>query len=161
MKNNKGFTFVELIVVVVIIAIVAGTATYGFNSYFSSARIRATESIINVIDYARAIAQTSNYKASIDIYYTDKYCYARVYTTDLDGNKIDKDYFEICKSQYTIYYTPDGSSDYVSLKDGLITLTLGKSGFMSSNYVSSFITDYDKDSEIFLVKEIGRAYKNN
>ena len=68
--DNKGFTFIELIVTLVILGVIAGTSTYAFYSYFSTGRSRAADNIVNVVDYARAVAQTSNYDANIHIKYT-------------------------------------------------------------------------------------------
>ena len=58
MKNAKGFTFVEAIVVGVIVAVLAIVAIPSYTAYVRSARISAAQSISQLI--GAAIIQTHN-----------------------------------------------------------------------------------------------------
>ena len=161
-KNNRGFTFVELIVVVVILSIVSASAMTGFSAYRESGRTRASERIISCIDYARAVAQTSNYETYIRFYYTDDNLKADVYTADRTGASSIKETYKICGSEYTLYYKGISDSDYSALdRESELQLDFNKStsGFKESGYVKNLIIDNDSDSEIMLIKETGRAFK--
>lgn len=162
-KHNNGFTFVELIVVIVILAIMSASAVAGFRSYRESGRTRASEKIVSSIDYARAIAQISNYETYIKFYYTDRDLKADVFTIDRDGNIDIKETYKICGSEYTLYYKTESGINYLELSDE-DTLQLGfnksTSGFKELGYIKSLIVDNDSDSEIVLIKETGRAFKS-
>ena len=56
--NNKGFSLVELIVVIAIMAILAAVAIPTFSGFISKANVASDESFINDVTYAAKIAHT-------------------------------------------------------------------------------------------------------
>ena len=52
MKNNKGFSLVELIVVIAIMAILAAVAIPTFATFIKKANVASDESYMNDIEYA-------------------------------------------------------------------------------------------------------------
>lgn len=58
MKNNKGFSLVELIVVIAIMAILAAVAIPTFAGFITKANVASDESFINDVTYAAKIAHT-------------------------------------------------------------------------------------------------------
>ena len=55
-KDNSGFSLIELIVAVLIIAIISGGAIMAFNSIFSSQADAAAKNVVNVLKQTRAFA---------------------------------------------------------------------------------------------------------
>lgn len=55
-KDNNGFSLIELIVAVLIIAIISGGAIIAFNSIFSSQADAAAKNVVNVLKQTRAYA---------------------------------------------------------------------------------------------------------
>ncbi|MBQ7380278.1 MAG: prepilin-type N-terminal cleavage/methylation domain-containing protein [Clostridia bacterium] len=56
--NNKGFSLVELIVVIAIMAILAAVAIPTFSGFITKANVSSDESFINDVTYAAKIAHT-------------------------------------------------------------------------------------------------------
>lgn len=56
--NNKGFSLVELIVVIAIMAILAAVAIPTFAGFITKANVASDESFINDVTYAAKIAHT-------------------------------------------------------------------------------------------------------
>ena len=56
MKNNKGFSLVELIVVIAIMAILAAVAIPTFSGFITKAKISNDVSFVNDVTYAAKIA---------------------------------------------------------------------------------------------------------
>lgn len=55
-KNNSGFSLIELIVAVLIIAIISGGAIMAFSSVFSSQADAAAKNVVNALKQTRAFA---------------------------------------------------------------------------------------------------------
>ena len=55
-RDNSGFSLIELIVAVLIIAIISGGALIAFNSIFSSQADAAAQNVVNVLKQTRAFA---------------------------------------------------------------------------------------------------------
>ena len=55
-KNNSGFSLIELIVAVLIIAIISGGAIMAFGSIFSSQADAAAKNVVNALKQTRALA---------------------------------------------------------------------------------------------------------
>ena len=61
MKNNKGFSLVELIVVIAIMAILAAVAVAGFSFYIPKAQQAADEQLFSDVGYALKLGHQSGY----------------------------------------------------------------------------------------------------
>lgn len=59
MKNNKGFSLVELIVVIAIMAILAAVAIPTFATFITKANVASDVSFINDLEYAAQLAHTA------------------------------------------------------------------------------------------------------
>ncbi len=59
MKNNKGFSLVELIVVIAIMAILAAIAIPTFATFINKANVASDVSLINDIEYSAKLAHTA------------------------------------------------------------------------------------------------------
>ena len=55
-KNNSGFSLIELIVAILIIAIISGGAIMAFSSIFSSQADAAAKNVVNALKQTRAFA---------------------------------------------------------------------------------------------------------
>ena len=60
MKNNKGFSLVELIVVIAIMAILAAVAIPTFATFIDKANIASDVSFVNDLKYAAELAHTAS-----------------------------------------------------------------------------------------------------
>ena len=60
MKNNKGFSLVELIVVIAIMAILAAVAIPTFATFITKANVAADEDFANGVKYAVNLALTTD-----------------------------------------------------------------------------------------------------
>ena len=60
MKNNKGFSLVELIVVIAIMAILAAVAIPTFASFINKANKASDESFMHDVEYAVNLANAGN-----------------------------------------------------------------------------------------------------
>ena len=60
MKNNKGFSLVELIVVIAIMAILAAVAIPTFASFITKANVASDVSFVNDLEYAAQLAHTAS-----------------------------------------------------------------------------------------------------
>ena len=67
MKNNKGFSLVELIVVIAIMAILAAVAIPTFASFITKANVASDVSFINDLTYAAELAHTATGDKIIDV----------------------------------------------------------------------------------------------
>lgn len=73
MKNNKGFSLVELIVVIAIMAILAAVAIPTFATFINKANVASDESYLNDLEYAVELALTaegedySDYKLTVTV----------------------------------------------------------------------------------------------
>ena len=62
MRNNTGFSLVELIVVIAIMAILAAVAIPTFSSFINKANVASDESYLNDLEYAVELALTADGK---------------------------------------------------------------------------------------------------
>ena len=60
MKNNKGFSLVELIVVIAIMAILAAVAIPTFATFINKANVASDEQLLNDIEYAVTLIQVEH-----------------------------------------------------------------------------------------------------
>ena len=67
-KSSKGFSLIELLVVVSIIGVLAAIGTIAYQGYTSSAQKSATEAAMQQI----ALAQTEEYSSTGSYYFTDE-----------------------------------------------------------------------------------------
>ena len=125
MKNNKGFTLAELLIVVAIIAVLVGISLPVFSAQLHKARV-ATD-WANIRSYYGEIQSdfisTGEYNPKVPDAYTD-HVWNRTEIDFLDGQK-------------------------VKLKDGYfaVTKSLSGNGYQISYYCNKCKTDYDKHKD--------------
>ena len=66
MKNNKGFSLVELIVVIAIMAILAAVAIPTFASFIGKANVATDVDFLNNAEYAAELAYTADSSKDVD-----------------------------------------------------------------------------------------------
>ncbi len=66
MKNNKGFSLVELIVVIAIMAILAAVAIPTFATFINKANVSTDVDFINNAEYAAELAYTADPAKDVD-----------------------------------------------------------------------------------------------
>jgi general secretion pathway protein G len=89
MKNNSGFTLIELILVTVIIGILAGAVVVNYGGYVSDAKIgRAKKDIVNLISVIQtyAVEHNDTYPASLEDLVSGDRKYIRELRNDPWGN---------------------------------------------------------------------------
>ncbi|MBQ7378445.1 MAG: prepilin-type N-terminal cleavage/methylation domain-containing protein [Clostridia bacterium] len=67
MRNNKGFSLVELIVVIAIMAILAAVAIPTFSSFINKANVASDEDFANGVKYAVNLALTEEGKEAVTV----------------------------------------------------------------------------------------------
>ena len=84
MKNNKGFSLVELIVVIAIMAILAAVAIPTFATFIEKANVASDEQFIADVQYAVELANTKFGKtvSAVDVNATNGDLNSVVYTID-------------------------------------------------------------------------------
>lgn len=168
--NNKGFTLVELLVVIVILFISSGSVIVGFGSYFASARSRLLENIAQEIDLTRAYAQTQGYPTYVKFYRNTEanQNMAEIYIIRNNIKEVlDSD--TLGSGQYTIYYRPNISGSLftssITEENSLIlgfkkaNLSFKESDDKETNL--SFTPEMKIDADtvtLHLVKDTGRVY---
>ena len=70
MKNNKGFSLVELIVVIAIMAILAAVAIPTFATFIDKANVASDVSFVTDAEYVAEVANTINGTQIKDVYVT-------------------------------------------------------------------------------------------
>ena len=68
MKNNKGFSLVELIVVIAIMAILAAVAIPTFATFITKANVASDVSFVNDAEYAAELAAAGKAKEVNEVY---------------------------------------------------------------------------------------------
>lgn len=90
LKKNDGFTLVELIVVIAIIAILSGVAVAGYSGYIKSANDSAVESqLVNVLTAAQASAAMKGEEVEKIVVATDGSVTAYIADGDDEGTDLD------------------------------------------------------------------------
>lgn len=86
MKNKKGFTLTELLIVMVLLVLVAGTTIFGMDEISKKADERRLEELINEIELATDVYFTNNdvYTESLLNGETDIKC-TRLYILQKEG----------------------------------------------------------------------------
>lgn len=104
-KLNKGFTLIELMIVVAIIAILAAVAAPKFGQQLSKAKD------------AKAISIVGNWRSALNMAYADTQTYATTFSslqTYVDTNTVKKTYQDSAKAVFTgagsTQWTDAGSS---------------------------------------------------
>lgn len=82
MHENKGFSLIELIVVLAIISILTGTAVFGIQSLANRQVIRCIDNIESYLGKTKVSALAKNNKSYIEIYHTDEGCFVDSYVSD-------------------------------------------------------------------------------
>ena len=127
MKNNKGFSLVELIVVIAIMAILAAVAIPTFATFITKANKASDESFMNDLEYAIELALVEDGKSLeatdvISVTTDDgivtevKLQGVQVYGTDNDGKPVDT--YELAK-------VIDFTYKFKNYKETTITITNG------------------------------------
>ena len=125
MKNNKGFSLVELIVVIAIMAILAAVAIPTFASFITKANVAADKDFANGIEYAVNIALAGEAKEAA--------------TVAVTWDKSDE---KIVALSYTLVGDTDATTPYAVITDGAKVTDTARQEVIDAIY-SIIDTDYD------------------
>lgn len=125
MRNEKGFTLIELMIVIAIIGILAAVAIPSYQNY--TKRAKASEAKI-LLDAIRTNEET--YKAEYNVYTTSN--------TLLGDPSSNKKYYTYAIAASTTTFTATASGSATGTAAGLTgTWTLNQSGILSGTAVTS------------------------
>ena len=125
-ESNKGFTLVELLVVVAILGIIAGVGTLAYNGYIEGTKKKSAENIMQQI----ALAETEEY-SSYGSYHSNGNTCTKATTQDIGSSLFGSiNYIDADKIGYYFCVLATGSTYTVhahSIKPGC-KMTLDSSG---------------------------------
>jgi prepilin-type N-terminal cleavage/methylation domain-containing protein len=125
MRNEKGFTLIELMIVIAIIGILAAVAIPSYQNY--TKRAKASEAKI-LLDAIRTNEET--YKAEYNVYTTSN--------TLLGNPSVNKKFYTYAIVAATTTFTATASGSSTGTGAGLSgTWTLNQSGILSGTAVTS------------------------
>ncbi len=180
-SNNKGFSLIELIVVVLIMGIIAGGAIYAYNVVHNARTSGAASVLANELRQARqkaiSVANTTNdegvSQVYLHLYTTSDGLHADIYkdSEKLVEEKLGNDTVSVSLRQANVTNPANiistitiGATDahadakiYFKKSSGAISkITVG--GADKSDMNELYITGLGEDQRIVLVKATGRAY---
>lgn len=170
-KKNDGFTLVELIVVIAILAILGGIATVGYSAYVDHANKAADEQMISDIEQALIMGAYSNNYAPgsvVGAVGVSKTANAEDQTADSDQNGVedDTDINEMMTNAFGANWsaTLKLQSDYFNKSDAsaiLSAMSGVNSAYFSSVPNSSFYAQGEASTKDLAAKvdEIAGAFK--
>lgn len=138
MKNNKGFSLVELIVVIAIMAILAAVAIPTFATFITKANEAADKDFANGIEYAVDLALAGEGKDATAVAVTwdksDKKIVTLTYTLEgasnasaviTDGNKVtDAARQDVIDAIYSVIDKEYDLKTGAEVKEGIVTITV-------------------------------------
>lgn len=120
LKKNDGFTLVELIVVIAIIAILSGVAVAGYSGYIKSANKSADTSALEAVNtaIASALAMEGENTADADEYITVTCTDAKVTITPKDMDEKETGVQNDVWDNFVAFYnlSPDAPNTSIELK---------------------------------------------
>lgn len=120
--DNKGLSMVELLIVVAIMAVLAGTLTVGVSAAFSKPADECAEKIATVLSNAR-ITTMGKQNLELQFYTKDDCIYLKEIVTAADGTVSTRE-SKISKKGVTVEYKLTGGGSYVPLGNSSSPLTL-------------------------------------
>lgn len=168
-RNNQGFSYVELILVIAIMAIVIGIITLSMGLVSRSNVNRGADKLENTLNQARTASMAKGYRnGALTILCQDGkyYYYVGDYnaTDDIEENKT-----EFANTTISVGYTKVGDEDsLISIGDGgrlIITYNQSTGAFNTSPTVGAYIDSIvlskdDKRCVIKLYPETGKCTIN-
>lgn len=148
-RNSKGFTFIELILVSIIILVLAGLSTPIFKSPFQTFRLKDTcQTIVQLMRYlqAKSIAERKPCRINFDLAQGSFWLTEQADTSPAEFKRIKGRWAKIFKApagisiesqNSVVTFYPDGSSDKAEIK---VSCGRGEAFLISAgrniNYVS-------------------------
>lgn len=155
--NNRGFSLIELIVVVLILGILAGVATISISQITNSNVTACTRKLSNVLDKARIDTISKVETVTLTVYLEDGNYYARITVQGNPGEPVLLGNTGVSITAYS-----SGTEYKVQDIDGIEIMYAKNSGAFIKNSDSivfdKIIIKGSRQSTIYLVKETGRCY---
>lgn len=164
-SDNGGFTLLELLVVILIMAVVAGALVVTVSGVFRSSQARAAKVMEEGISHGR-IASMSMVEGTLAVKISKKGSGYYIETVTGDGSgdyEENGDEKELCSNLLTIS-TVNGS-DVSEIEEGsplYLTFDKGSGAFKGSGTPDRIrIMKNDSYTDVVLVKDTGRTYREN
>lgn len=125
MKKNKGFTLIELIIVVAIMTVMLGIIVPSLNAIIGFRVQRATNSIAGALDEAKMQAM-SRLVGEVELSQDESGCYITYYLhKGKQAGMVREESEQVAPGNLTISYTTDQGNTYL-LKDKSLILTYNR-----------------------------------
>ena len=160
--NNRGFTLIEVIVVVVIISIVAAVSVPGISSLLNSNVTKAASKLNSVCMRTRTITMSSaEGSIFLTVYMKDENYYAEIFKFEAGNRNRDKDYQTVDEPVFlgnnslSLYELgggkiTDANPFYVQFEKG--------SGAFKSKSKGIKMSGSGRDIKLYFVQDTGRTY---
>ena len=166
-NNNKGFSLVELIVMVLILAIVAATAVMSLSAMLRASTTRAAKELSSVLDKARIMSMTQvDGSLALHLYVDDsgQYCAdIRPYSADSGVSGDEADPVVLSKGSVSMTAWPEGAAAGQAVDETGVDIVFSKSsGACAENRAGyryeKIVISGAKTATVYLVKNTGRNY---
>ncbi|MBD5506548.1 MAG: prepilin-type N-terminal cleavage/methylation domain-containing protein [Lachnospiraceae bacterium] len=166
LKDNRGYSLVELIIVIALIALIISTVFYSLIMVFSA----NAKSCAN--DIQRAIADCKvttmgRSSAYMELYRdTDQHVYTRMYVRDSSGTYVPSEPQEVGSSRVYVAYTPKGGVETELTAGNKIEIRFDRAngGFTKDGsgniYEKLHVVGGSKNYEIVLTELTGKSEVN-
>ena len=126
MKNNKGYSLVEILIVICILAVVSSSATISFRLIYNSKVTTGARTLQTLCKTARLNNMTKEKLKYIHIFKKDGANYVYV-DEQLNGNTTNKEE-QIGSAQMSISYGTSGGTFKAITNDKVLTIYFDRSG---------------------------------
>ena len=161
--NHKGYTLIEVIVTMLIVAILLGGASLGYGRYKAVEAENALEKLASSIDITRATTKACANEVELVIYFkNDKY-----YADIIEYNQYKDDYnilnsTSICSKELKLSYKETQySTEFKEITENTkktIKFNRITDGFTVDTYCYCFKVNHSSAKNLYLAYETGKTY---
>lgn len=161
MKNNRGFTLVEIISVIVLLGLIIGITVPSVMIASTNVKKKTLQTKIDNIEQAAVLyGQHPDYKSNISLYIDGKDAFGNMLTGIALENY--KKQYKYCYNGDTLlhdcYYYNNGSSTTITIDDLIQAKLIKGDDELGANIINSLSEENMKDCEIQIYKKYGKIY---